>query len=420
MRRSKLKGLVVTIGLTALIVLGVACGNGEASTIDKGSPDALTAAASVQPSEPAPPPASVVDAPGKSAPNPAPEVVASSEPAVSSGLPIVPPGEPDRGPEPLFLPGEPVTPPPTGGIKSLPPVPPSPIGVTSGPAPAVGVQVETGVIPAVATSNGPAPNPAPVVVARPMPESVPSIAVEPSMPPVTSARGVYSPLLQSTNSQVGIWVTGQGSITSEPDLALLNIGIEANAKTVVEARDQAARAMDAIVAALASHEVEDRDIQTRFFNISPRYEYPEVLESGVRIRRQVLVGYNVNNSAVVKIRDLDTVGTIIDDVATAGGDATRINGISFTIEDPRPLMTQLREQAVQNALTTAQQFADLTDITLGRLVFISESRGGAPVVSDFGQEAFMSKSLAAPAPMTSISGGSLEISMTVQAVFDIQ
>ena len=101
----------------------------------------------------------------------------------------------------------------------------------------------------------------------------------------------------------------------------------------------------------------------------------------------------------------------------AGGDATRINGISFTVEDPSPFMVSLREQAVMNALATAQQFADLTGVTLGRLVLISEGGGGAPVVGPAMERALFAQ--AAPAP-TSISGGELEIRMTVQAVFDIE
>jgi uncharacterized protein YggE len=107
----------------------------------------------------------------------------------------------------------------------------------------------------------------------------------------------------------------------------------------------------------------------------------------------------------------------VDDVAEAGGDATRINGISFTVEDPSPFMVSLREQAVMNALATAQQFADLTGVTLGRLVLISESGRGTPVVGPAMESALFAK--AAPAP-TEISGGELEIRMTVQAVFDIE
>ncbi len=103
---------------------------------------------------------------------------------------------------------------------------------------------------------------------------------------------------------------------------------------------------------------------------------------------------------------------------TAGGDVVRINGISFTVEDPKPFMTELREAAVRDALTKAQQFADLTSVSLGRLVFIGESAGSSPVIRQFDGRVF-AEAAAAPVASTSISGGELELRMTVQAVFDI-
>lgn len=235
----------------------------------------------------------------------------------------------------------------------------------------------------------------------------------------SSAGGFPSPaLLQVGSSQSGIWVTGQGTLTLEPDLALLNIGVETQAESVAQARNEAANAMAAIVAAVKARGLADRDIQTRSFNIFPRYEFPEVFESGQRVRKQVLVGYTVSNSATIKVRDLDGVGPIIDDVANAGGDATRINGVSFTVEDPKPFQTQLRELAVRDALDKADHFASLTGVGVGSLVLITESGGGLPRVQDF-SSAERGFALAAAAP-TSISGGELELRLNVQAVFEIQ
>ena len=222
-----------------------------------------------------------------------------------------------------------------------------------------------------------------------------------------------------TGGQAGIWVTGEATITMEPDLAVLNIGVETTAKTVKQAREEAATAMAAVVDALKARGVEDRDIQTRSFNIFPQYEFEEIIKNGRRTGHQVLVGYRVSNSAAVNLRDLDGVGVIIDEVADAGGDAIRINGISFTVEDPKPLTVDLREQAVADALAKADQFASLTGVVLGKLVFISEAGGRAPVVSDFGARG-LALEAAAPLAPTSISGGELELRMSVQAVFEIR
>jgi uncharacterized protein YggE len=96
--------------------------------------------------------------------------------------------------------------------------------------------------------------------------------------------------------------------------------------------------------------------------------------------------------------------------------STRINGINFTIEDTSGYMEQLREDAVNDAIAKAEQFAELTGVSVGNLVFISETGGGSPVVQNFGAADGI---MMAKVESTSISGGELELKLGVQAVFGI-
>jgi len=248
------------------------------------------------------------------------------------------------------------------------------------------------------------------------PATVPSTTGEAAVEPrqvLASSSGFsgsvpVAALAQGGSSDAGIWVTGLGTITLEPDLVLLNIGVETMADTVAIARGDAAKAMAAIVDAVKARGLEDTDIQTVSFNIWPRYEYPEVVIDGSRTRKQTLVGYTVSNTASIKVREIDAVGEIIDDITVAGGDSTRINGINFTIEDTSAYIAQLREDAVNDAIAKAEQFAELTGVIVGGLVFISETGGGSPVVQNFGaDDGFMIAR--AESVSTSISGGELEL-----------
>ena len=223
--------------------------------------------------------------------------------------------------------------------------------------------------------------------------------------------------MSGSSGQSGIWVTGQGKVTLEPDLAILRLGVEARAKTVEEARAEAAVAMAGIRDALKSQGIADRDIQTRFFNIYPEYTYQEMYEDGRCYNKQVLTGYRVSNSVTVKVRDMDILGVTIDEVVAAGGDATRIDGIQFTIEDASVAQTQAREKAISDALVKAEQFASLTGVGRGSLLFITEVGGGAPAVYDYGVRAESFDAVSAP---TSISTGELEVQVSVQAVFAIE
>lgn len=222
--------------------------------------------------------------------------------------------------------------------------------------------------------------------------------------------------------EAGIWVTGEGRMTMEPDLAVLSLGVEVIALPLADANATAATAMDAIMEALAANGVEEKDIQTHDFDIRPRYEWvEEVDESGRRSGSEELVGYRVRNNVTAKIRDLDTIGAVIDDAIVAGGDATRFDDLRFTVEDTSALMEDLRESAVMDAMEKAQAIADTAGVALGSLAYITDSRvsggGGSVFLESAGA---LRAAPAAAAPTTSISGGELQVSLIVHAAFAIE
>ncbi len=218
----------------------------------------------------------------------------------------------------------------------------------------------------------------------------------------------------------GIWVSGHGTISVAPDLAMLDFGVETRATNVSEANSQASMAMDAVIEALKARGVKNEDIQTSRFSIYPRYDYIEEEKDGIRSSREVLVGYRVRNSGTVKLRDLDAVGEVIDEVVTAGGDNVRINGINFTLEDPKPKMAELREMAVADAKAKAEHLAELSQVSVGRLIYISEGAASPSVRSSFRESFGLDFAYAAPAAAApSISGGEVTLSLSVQAGFAI-
>ncbi len=222
----------------------------------------------------------------------------------------------------------------------------------------------------------------------------------------------------AADSDGGILVTGEGRLSVEPDLAVLNIGIEAQSETVSQARTDAAQAKSRVVAAVKTRGLSDKDIQTTSFNIRPEYRYEEIERDGSYVSERKLVGYVVSNFAMIKIRDLDAVGPIIDDVAEAGGDLARINGISFTVEDPKPFMEELRREAFEEAKAKAEQLAGLAGVTLGHALSISESAAadGLPG-SDLD---FLRQIAAYDYESSPISGGETELRLTVRVRFALE
>ena len=47
-----------------------------------------------------------------------------------------------------------------------------------------------------------------------------------------------------SQQNTGLWVTGEGKVSVTPDVAILNLGVEAQAKTVAQAQREAVEAAD--------------------------------------------------------------------------------------------------------------------------------------------------------------------------------
>jgi uncharacterized protein YggE len=210
------------------------------------------------------------------------------------------------------------------------------------------------------------------------------------------------------SQQTGIWVSGTGKVTVTPDIATLSLGIEAQADTVAEAQAQAATAMDAVMAALTDNGVAKKDIQTQYFSIYQVTRWDDYKDE------QVVTGYRVSNMVTAKIRNVEQAGLVIDAVAAAGGDYTRINNISFSVDDPTPYYVEARQKAMTDAKAKAEQLASLAGVNLGKPTYISEGNIYTPVV-------YRDAGMAVPeaAPTTPISPGEIELTLSVQVAYAI-
>ena len=213
------------------------------------------------------------------------------------------------------------------------------------------------------------------------------------------------------SQQTGIWVTGEGEVTVVPDLAILSLGVEAQADTVAQAQSEATTAMNDILAALRNSGVEENDIQTQYYSIYPTRRWdPNTGE-------EELTGYQVTNMVTVKVREVGNTGTIIDAVAAAGGNYIRINNIELTVDDPAPYQKEAREKALADAEEKAQQIADIADLKLGTPTYINETISYNP----YSMEIAYGLGIPIPAPeiSSSISPGETTVTVTMLVAYSI-
>ncbi len=165
-----------------------------------------------------------------------------------------------------------------------------------------------------------------------------------------------------TNPPV-ISVSAEGKISTPPDIAYMSFGVttgrQPNAKA---ATDVIKKNMTNILVAVKELGIEEKDIATESFYLSPEYDYT----TGGQIPR----GFQATQTLRVKVRDLDKVGDVLTVATTAG--ANQAGGITFTVDNPDAMKAQAREIAIEKAKAKATVLAKNLGMSLGRMTAFSE------------------------------------------------
>ena len=162
-----------------------------------------------------------------------------------------------------------------------------------------------------------------------------------------------------------ISVAGIGEVSARPDVAQISLTVFTENKDLGIATGENNQKINTIISFLKEKSIEDKDIKTSTYNINPRYEY------GADYKNRYLAGYEVRQSLIVKIRNLNDVGDIIAGATSRG--VNDMGGLSFIIDDDELLKQQAREQAINDAKSKASKLAKDLGISLSEIIGFNES-----------------------------------------------
>ncbi len=203
-----------------------------------------------------------------------------------------------------------------------------------------------------------------------------------------------------------ITTSGRGVVETAPDMASIDIGVTHQAGTAGEALTRTSNAVGAVIARLEEMGVAARDMQTQGLSLQPVWS--RQVQGSDAPRR--ITGFVARNGLMVRVRDLEKLGAILDTVVSDG--ANTFNGLQFSVQDPESAIQQARADAVKDAMAKAKQLADAAGVTLGPVQSISES-GGAP------RPVMMEMASARMAADVPIAAGEVSLSTHVSMVFEI-
>ena len=203
-----------------------------------------------------------------------------------------------------------------------------------------------------------------------------------------------------------ISVSGAGEVQAAPDLGHVQLGVRVVDRDPDAALNEANERVARIQQALGDAGVASGDMHLGGFSLTTVYDHVD----GQRVFR----GYQVNHDLSVTAREIDRTGRLIAAGVHAGADDVR--GVTFSVEDPSPLVDRARERAFANARHRASELARLASAEVGRIISIREHRHGPVPVERHESRRF---ALSAQASDVPVSPGDTTFSVTVEAVWEI-
>lgn len=196
-----------------------------------------------------------------------------------------------------------------------------------------------------------------------------------------------------------IAVNGEGSIKVKPDIAYLSLGVQTQNSNAKVAQSENATKMNNVMTALKQLGIKEEDIQTTQYSMYPNHVYNH------NTGKSTIDGYTVQNMVRVVIRNLDSVGTVIDTVSK--NDSNLINSIEFGISNTSKYYLEALSKATTDAKGKADAIAKTISVSISKPSKVIESGQSSPIIYE--ARVMMDKQ----AEATSISSGMLEVTASV-------
>lgn len=200
-----------------------------------------------------------------------------------------------------------------------------------------------------------------------------------------------------------ITVNGEAVVKVQPDQIIITFGIETWNKDIMPAKQENNEIMKKAIAVIKESGIEDKDIQTDYLSIEPRYDN--------NYEKKNFIGYFVRNTFVVTIAEPEKVEDLVTGVLQSG--VNYIHNINFQTTEFKKYREQARELALKAAKEKAEKMAGTLDKRIGDPIQISEGYAGSNWWSSWSGWGYGRPNLMSQNVMQNIEGGTSEISETI-------
>lgn len=202
-----------------------------------------------------------------------------------------------------------------------------------------------------------------------------------------------------------VTVSGKGELRAAPNEAEITVGVVTQDTSAAQAMEKNNNAVQQLLVALEEMGIARRDIRTTSFNVSPQYNY----DREGRLPPEI-IGYQASNQVQVKVRELEQLGTLLDQLIQQG--ANQVHGVQLSVRDEQQRLDEVRQQALNDARRKAELYARAAGARLGRVLLVEETPQGFS--GPMPRQHFATEARAAAVP---IAPGEQTLEVDVQVTF---
>lgn len=213
-------------------------------------------------------------------------------------------------------------------------------------------------------------------------------------------------------------VSAEGKVTVKPDLVKVNFSVVSQGDDYLAVQKDGDEKMAQAIGYLKGIDIKEEDIKTVGYNLTPNYDYDwcRTLVEVYRPCPPKIINYNLRQQVEVKIREIEQTGEILSNLPQKG--VNEIYSPVFTVDDPEQFRVEARNKAIMSAQEKAKTIANVSGISLGKVMEFSESDGGSRPIYEYSAKGMGGDMISVtPSP---IEAGSQDISVTVSISYQIK
>lgn len=206
-----------------------------------------------------------------------------------------------------------------------------------------------------------------------------------------------------------LYVGADGKYESAPDTAVLQFNISVQESKAQAAYQRASEAAEQVRQLLKSNQIDPQSAEIGFFALQPVYDY--------RDPKRKLVGYRVNTSVSLKLKDFAKVGPVVGQLSDL--DVTASQTLNYTLENLDLAKARAVEDAYHKAHEEALTLARASGRSLGELSYASVDVQliGMPSPMPMMAARAISAAVATPAPTAEFAAQKITVTAHVNALF---